>query len=452
MKSRLAPASLLATFGLSLAAHAAAPGGVIGPGGGGVILPPEDPAVTCQRALDDKLAALTAAGVNLGAATAPMAMVDVFCWRAHQNGLLYSTAHRGGSGAPAVYGPVLAAYIAQGRHLGTLGRPMTDPARLASGETRSSFLGGIINAHPLYGAFPVWSAVSAQWQRQNVESRFGPPLAAPADHGRRRRHASVCSTTASALVRARARRAFSITPALASGGADRRHDQSLCRRQLRRRGHHAEPRHRLARALRRRPRGAQRRDHQPVDPEQRAGHERLGLSCSRAATSPGGTSRSPARRIGAASASPPCRPGWTTAPRVCCWPTTGRPRCASTQGALERDRRRPRSTHSTPTTLAQSALERRGRDGLADAGSTPRRVIDAPRVAHRAAHAHRLPRREPRLRAHLQLQRRWQRPLRRVAAPAGERAVHRGRRLRAGHGHVADSCDVARLRPAGRRC
>ncbi len=182
MKSRFATASLFATTVLTAAAgaaQAAAPGGVIGPGGGGVILPPEDPAVTCQRALDEKLAALATAGVNLGAETAPMAMVDVFCWRPHQNGLLYSTAHRGGSGAPAVYGPVLPAYIAQGRHLGTLGRALRDPAPLPSGETRATFLGGIINAHPLYGAFPVWSAVSAQWQRPNVESRFGPPLAAP---------------------------------------------------------------------------------------------------------------------------------------------------------------------------------------------------------------------------------------------------------------------------------
>jgi hypothetical protein len=150
------------------------------PGDGEQVLLPEDPAATCLRALDEKLLALRAAGTDLGVETAPMTMAGVFCWRSHQRGLLYSTAHVGGSGAPAVYGPVLPAYVAAGRHTGALGRALGDPMPLASGENRSRFLGGIINAHPLFGAFPVYAAVSALWQGADNEPRFGPPLAAPA--------------------------------------------------------------------------------------------------------------------------------------------------------------------------------------------------------------------------------------------------------------------------------
>jgi hypothetical protein len=150
------------------------------PTDGGGVLYPVDPATTCLGALDEKLAALRADGVDLGAETAPMTLVGVFCWRPHQRGLLYSTAHVGGSGAPAVYGPVLAPYVAAGRHTGVLGRPLTDPTLRPSGETRSAFQGGIINAHPIYGAFPVYAPVSALWQRADNEPRFGPPLAAPA--------------------------------------------------------------------------------------------------------------------------------------------------------------------------------------------------------------------------------------------------------------------------------
>ena len=187
MKTRTALATRLVSLtvgALTLGAHAPAHALDnridLPPDDGSVIVQPLDPATTCLNALDLKAAELEAAGVGLGDETAPMAMMmGGFCWRPHQNGILYSTAHMGGSGAPAVYGPVLPAYVAANRHLGTLGRALTDPQRLATGETRSNFLGGIINAHPIYGAFPVWSAVSALWQAAEVEARFGPPLAAP---------------------------------------------------------------------------------------------------------------------------------------------------------------------------------------------------------------------------------------------------------------------------------
>lgn len=151
------------------------------PGDGGeLVFEPADPAVVCQNSLDEEIDRLLMRGVNLGAPVGDLQWVSGWCFQSYQQGMIYSTAPLGGSFGVAVYGPILAEFAAQGLHNGPLGRPVIDQeATRDPGAVRQAFIGGWVDAHPVFGTNTVHVPIAGLWYTNGAESRLGYPLADP---------------------------------------------------------------------------------------------------------------------------------------------------------------------------------------------------------------------------------------------------------------------------------